>query len=91
MLVQRGDQPVDQRAEQARGLQAGDLLLLEGVLHMLLDAREMAAERARAPRRADTAPPSVGQRGERVGRGSGGALRAPSAWGTGVNIVRDAY
>ena len=47
MFVQRGDQPVGQLAQQAGGLQPGDLVLLEGVLHMLLDAREMTAERAK--------------------------------------------
>ena len=46
VLVQRGDKAVDQAGQQARGLQAGDLLLLERVLHMLLNAREMAPERA---------------------------------------------
>ncbi len=45
VLIQRGDQSIGQLAEQTGRLQAGDLLLLEGVLHMLLDAREMAAER----------------------------------------------
>ncbi len=46
MLVERDDQPVYQLAKQPRGLQAGDLLLLKGVLHVLLDAGEMAAESA---------------------------------------------
>ena len=78
VLVERGDQPVDQLAEQARGLQAGDLLLLEGVLHVLLDAREMAAERAeRGVARRSGRRPRPARQAPRSGRRS--RLRAASA------------
>ncbi len=70
---ERGDQPVGQLAQQAGRLQAGDLLLLEGVLHVLLDTREVAAERAQrgiARHRGAV----LGQRGERGGEGGNGRL-----------------
>ena len=73
MLEQRGDHAVDQLAQQPRGLQPGDLLLLEGVLHVVLDAGEMAAERTDrgvARHRAGV----FGQRGERVGQDGGGGF-----------------
>ena len=69
MVVQRGDQPVGQRAEQARSLQPGDLLLLEGVLHVLLDPRQMPAERAKGRVAGDrTAVLGTAQRAPRKGR-----------------------
>ena len=73
VLVERGDQPVGQLAEQARGLQTGDLVLLEGVLHVLLDAREMAAERAKRSVARDRRA-VLGQCGERGGEGGDGRL-----------------
>ena len=82
VVVERGDQPVDQLAKQAGGLQAGDLLLLEGVLHVLLDAREMAAERAERGIARDRGA-VLGQRGERGGQGGHAMPRAASAGGLG--------
>src|ERR1700750_1399168 len=73
MVVQRGDQPVGQLAEQARSFQPGDLLLLEGVLHVLLDPRLVPSERAKGRVAGDrTAVP--GQRSERLRKDGGGRL-----------------
>ncbi len=46
MLEQRRDDAVDQRAQQPGGLQAGYLFVLEGMLHVGLDAGQMAPEGA---------------------------------------------
>ena len=73
MFEQRGDHPVDQLAQQPRRLQAGELLLLERVLHMGLDAGEVAPEGAQRRVARDRALPG-GQRRERVGQERGGGL-----------------
>ena len=73
VLVKRGDQPVGEFAKQAGGLKTGDLVLLEGVLHVLLDAREMAAERAKGSVARDRGA-VLGQCGERGGEGGDGCL-----------------
>jgi hypothetical protein len=46
VLVQRRDQPVGQFTQQAGSLKTGDLILLERVLDMLLNTREMAPKGA---------------------------------------------
>ena len=45
VLVKNADDAVDQIAQQARGLQAGELLLLERVLHIGLDTGEVTTKR----------------------------------------------
>ena len=72
--IQRADHAIHQLAQQPRRLQPAELLLLERVLHMGLDAGEMAAERAQR-RIARNRAVLVGQRGERVGQDRGGGLR----------------
>ena len=65
MFEQRRHHAVDQRAQQAGGLQPGDLLLLESMLHIGLDAGEMAAERADR-RVARNGSAFLGDAGERI-------------------------
>ena len=77
VLVERGDQPIGQLAEQACRLQAGDLVLLEGVLHMLLDACEVATKRTerRVARHRGAILGQGGERGREGGDGRLGRLR----------------
>ena len=46
MLEQCRDHAVDQRAQQPGGLEAGDLLVFESMLHIRLDTGQMASESA---------------------------------------------
>ncbi len=73
VLIERGDQPVGQLAEQARGLQPADLVLLEGVLHMLLHPGLVASEHAER-RFARNRAALLGERGKSVGEDGGGCL-----------------
>jgi hypothetical protein len=56
---------IDQRPQQARRLQAGDLLMFKGMLNIRLDARQVAPESANGGIARHHAIP-VGEAGERV-------------------------
>ena len=85
MFEQRRNNPVDQRAEQPGSLQAGNLLLLKGMLHIGLNTGEMTPESANGRVSGDSAalPGDASESVRKQGRRSLGARGK----GIGVNIA----